>query len=63
MDVEKFSVVKNTFLDFLNTCYCKGLGCFIWVIGVDSALQLLMNNKHELFLRVTWSKIEQPSFK
>ena len=56
-DVEKFSVVKNAFLEFLSTCYCKGLGQLIRVTTIDCPLQPPMNDAHELFRRVTYLKI------
>ena len=56
-DVEKFSVVKNLFLDFLSTCYCKGLGQLFRVTYIDCHLQPLMKDMHELFWQVTYLKM------
>ena len=57
VDVEKFSIFKNMFLEFLSTCYCKGLGQLIRVTTIDCPLQPPMNDTHELFWRVTYLKI------
>ena len=56
-DVEKFSVIKNLFLEFLSTCYYKGLGQLVCVTYIDCHLQPLMNNMHKLFWQVTYFKM------
>lgn len=57
-DIEKFSIIKNVFLEFLSTCYGKGLGQLIHVTSIDCHLQLPMNDRHKLFQQVTYLKIK-----
>ena len=61
-NTEKFSVVKNTFLEFVGTCYCKWFCHFVCATFVDLALQLLMNDKHKHFLQVTCSKMRETPY-